>query len=57
MVVKEQVLGPVVPEWETAEEEELEFVFVKDGPTTHEDYLRFLEYLKETENDEQRKNH
>jgi len=38
----------------TVDGQKYEMVFVDDGPTTHEDYLRFLEFQERRKNDSQR---
>ena len=55
MAVEAEVQESVESEWITIDGEELEFTFVNDGPSTHEDYLKYLKYMEEVENDKQRK--
>jgi len=42
-------------EWVTIGGERMQVYFVNDGPSTHEQYLRFLEFQERRKNDSQRK--
>jgi len=42
-------------QWVTIGGERMKMYVVDDGPTTHKDYLRFLEFQERRKNDSQRK--
>jgi predicted N-acyltransferase len=55
MAVEAEVQESVESEWITIGGKKYEMVFVNDGPSTHEQYLRFLEFQKRRKNDKERK--
>jgi len=53
MAVTEQAVEvekDVEYQWVTIDGERMKMYFVKDGPSTHEDYLRFLEFQARVSN-------
>jgi len=55
MAVKEREVDEFVNgQWVTIGGVRMKMYAVDDGPTTHEDYLRFLEFQERRKNDSQR---
>ena len=55
MAVEAEVLDSVESEWITIDGQKYKMTFVNDGPSTHEQYLRFLEFQEKRKNDKERK--